>query len=443
MNDTSPRFDRQVRAWLDLMPSEVPDRVVANVLQATETVPQARPPLAVALRRPFPMNRLSLFAAAAVAALAVVVGAALVSRPSTNVGATASPSAPPSSTPPADAAAPVVMQGKWLGPHRDLPLVGAGSGTVLVVSPTSLAIAQSNQQDTNALQADLAVAGATFTLTAGPGITPSVAGCPAGQTGSYGWSVTPSGQTLTITATDDACATRRSSFAGTWWKVDCKNGQTECLGELDPGTYASEYVRPIETDTIWKPMFGGLTYTVPGGWANDGDWPTTFGLVPVDDFRASAPRSDTFGARIQLWTQVRAESQATPCSNKPAAGIATRADAFATWLGTVKGLTVTTPQAMTIGGLHAVALDVRIDVAAAPKCADPDPLVEFQLSGTEAQAVGGPQPAPTRVILVDMPDGTLVSIWIEVMDPNRFDTFVIQAMPVIESFAFNATPAGG
>ena len=32
--------DRLIRAWLDLMPDEAPDRVVSAVLQAVEATPQ-------------------------------------------------------------------------------------------------------------------------------------------------------------------------------------------------------------------------------------------------------------------------------------------------------------------------------------------------------------------------------------------------------------------
>ena len=41
---TSRDADRILRAWLDLMPDEAPDRTVAAVLQAVETTPQQRSP---------------------------------------------------------------------------------------------------------------------------------------------------------------------------------------------------------------------------------------------------------------------------------------------------------------------------------------------------------------------------------------------------------------
>ena len=38
-------FDRLAQAWLELGPDEAPDRVVAAVLQAAQTTPQARRPI--------------------------------------------------------------------------------------------------------------------------------------------------------------------------------------------------------------------------------------------------------------------------------------------------------------------------------------------------------------------------------------------------------------
>ena len=83
--------DRLIRAWLDLMPSEAPDRVVSAVLQTVEATPQVRGLRLLGPRRS-PMNRLSLIAAAAVIAVALVGGALLLTsgnQPPPLVGPTA------------------------------------------------------------------------------------------------------------------------------------------------------------------------------------------------------------------------------------------------------------------------------------------------------------------------------------------------------------------
>jgi hypothetical protein len=93
--------DRIVRAWLDLMPDEAPDRTVADVLQAVEGAPQLRRrPRLVSWRLP-QMNRY-LFAAAITAVVVAAIGGVLigggsspasVGQPPTSPVTTPSPSA--------------------------------------------------------------------------------------------------------------------------------------------------------------------------------------------------------------------------------------------------------------------------------------------------------------------------------------------------------------
>jgi hypothetical protein len=68
--------DRLLRAWLDLMPDEAPDRVITSVLQATATAQQARALPRLGPRR-FQMTRLSLIAAGAAMIVVLLVGGAL------------------------------------------------------------------------------------------------------------------------------------------------------------------------------------------------------------------------------------------------------------------------------------------------------------------------------------------------------------------------------
>ena len=75
---TDHDFDRLARAWLDLGPDEAPDRVIATVLQAAETMPQVRRPIRWPVWRDFDMTRLPIFAVTAAAVLVVLVGGALI-----------------------------------------------------------------------------------------------------------------------------------------------------------------------------------------------------------------------------------------------------------------------------------------------------------------------------------------------------------------------------
>lgn len=439
MTDTRT-FDRLVREWLDLMPIEAPDRVVAAVLQATATTPQVRRSPGVATWRFQAMNRFPTFGVAAAAALVVVVAGVLLiggvigtPHPSPSLSPTpaSTPAASPAGSPP-----PAALQHNWAGAGNYPAMLNPGAGLQLTIDATHLFAAQSNQAGQRLITSG-ATASATSAYDGKLHLVTLVSdtACRAGDLGVYAYSLSTSGRILTLASDQEACPARSAALTGPWYLNGCKVTTEFCLGEMDAGTYQSQYVRPI-LHGDWAPLYGALTFTVPDGWATDSDWPNSYGLVPVADFRAVPPGSDAFAVRVQLWTAITAESQATPCSGQPDPAIATRASAYAAWLATVKGLVVGPPQALIIGGQHAIAVDIRVDRATAPKCGDPDPLVGIQLSGTEDQGLGGPASGPTRIVLVDMTDGTLVSIWVEVNDPGRFDAFVAAAMPVIETFTF-------
>jgi hypothetical protein len=118
-----PDFEQMTRAWLDLMPSEAPDRTVAAVLQVIERTPQLRPPL-FAPRRFQPMNRVTLAAMAAALAAVLVGGAYVLSQfRLPNVGpspTTVLPSPVPVNTPGAD------LPGGYAGQFDSSGTVGQG-----------------------------------------------------------------------------------------------------------------------------------------------------------------------------------------------------------------------------------------------------------------------------------------------------------------------------
>lgn len=70
-------FDRIATAWLDLMPSEAPDRVIESVLQAVDTTPQVRRPVLRGPWRSPRMNRFLILIAAALLGVALIGGALL------------------------------------------------------------------------------------------------------------------------------------------------------------------------------------------------------------------------------------------------------------------------------------------------------------------------------------------------------------------------------
>ena len=432
---TERDFDRVARAWLDLLPDEAPDRAVAAVLQAVETTPQVRRPVRWLTWRSSPMNRLPI--ALGATAVVAVAGALLLSRAGTSppvgasaspVGTTASPSTavlPSGSSGAAGAPVSADIQGRWMGDHR--AIVEPNAGTTILLDANSITISQANDGPRVLLASAASTIGAgRFQLD-----SPLAAGgCAGGDSGTYGWTRSSSGRTLTITAERDDCPARSEAVAGTWWLMGCTNPDDFCLGALDAGTYRSQFITPrLDPGATWSADFGAITYTVPDGWANDSDWPDSLGLVPAADLTlAESSRTRQIG----LNTQPMAMAQDQPCSDKVAPGVGRTVDALATWIRSVPGLVTTVPKTITIDGHPGKWLDVRIDPAWTKTCpGETAPIVTYLMPGT---AISGTE--HERLILLDLGDGDVLLIVVWSRDQATFDPYIAAAMPIIQSFRF-------
>jgi hypothetical protein len=411
------------------MPDEAPDRTIAAVLQAVETAPQVRSPWRWLTRR-FPnMNRLSMAAAIAAAAVLAVGGGLWLTRSDgPNIGGpspTAAPSASPSGSAAAGAPLPIELRSRWYGGHRDF--VELDKGSTILFTANSVVMTQSDQWDfIQFLRSSAAAAGdgqLRLDLTADGN------GCQAGDVGLYSWSLSPSGNTLTITADEDTCVARLGALPGVWWLAGCPN--TLCLGELDAGTYKSQYLVPrLDPGASSEPDFGGLTYTVPEGWANSADGDVNLELVPASEMPpvAEADRRRSIG----VFTQPTAMTQDKPCSDTVLPGVGRTVTDLATWLRSVPGLITTEPTAITVDGHSGLSLEVRLDPAWTKPCdGETEPLVTYFNPGI---AVGPDQ--RERLILVDLGDGDVVAIEVWTRGATTFDAFIPEAMSVIDSFSF-------
>jgi hypothetical protein len=433
---TDRDFDVIARAWLDLLPDEAPDRTVAAVLQAVETTPQVRRPIRWLFWRSTTMNRLPI--ALGAAAVVVVASTLVLSRagappsvgasasPITTIAPSASASFPSSSSGSAGEPVAQELQGRWMGGHR--PIVAADAGTTILFGANSIAISQANDGPSVLLTSGASTIGAgRFQLD-----SPLADGdCAAGASGTYGWTRTPSGRMLTITAEGDECPARSAAVAGQWWLMGCSNPDNFCLGALDAGTYQSQFITPrLDPGATWTANFGALSYQVPDGWANDSDWPDSFNLVPASEM----PLSETSRTRhIGLNTQPTAMAQDQPCSDTVAPGVSRTVDALTTWLRTVPGLVTTTPKAITIDGHPGKWLDVRLDPAWTRNCAPDEtrPVVAYFNPGI---AVGNVE--RERLILLDLGGGDVIAIVVWTANQATFDTFIAEAMPIVQSFTF-------
>jgi hypothetical protein len=135
----------------------------------------------------------------------------------------------------------------------------------------------------------------------------------------------------------------------TWsdaWKT-CENPEGgACLNTLRAGNYTTEAFDP------------GLVYTMPDGWQNLSDSQGEVSFVAPGD----SP-SDLDAEYIVVFASVRAENrkcttESEATSDEP--GVARTPEAIAAEFQARPGLATTTPQAVTIGGLSGLVMDIRM-----------------------------------------------------------------------------------
>ena len=115
-----------------------------------------------------------------------------------------------------------------------------------------------------------------------------------------------------------------------------------CLGVLTAGAHSSGSFRPK------------LSFRVPARWANYLDIPGLYVLQPPG---AKPPGDSIAGNFIGLETRVAAE--ANDCQSH-ANGVGTTPTAIANWMAKQHDLAVSQRHAVTVGGLHGIALNVKM-----------------------------------------------------------------------------------
>jgi len=398
------------------------------------------------------MNRFSLIAAAAVLGAAVVgvalfAGGAPNTQPAPTPAAVVTTPAPSASAAPltsADATAPSSLVDTWFGPSRDMPGIVGGSGSRLLITDNGLAFGTPNDQGRALLSAELAGSvGDTLTVTSGLG------SCAASDTGTYQWSLSASGAVLAVTSSGDPCAERATAFEGTWWKAACKIGPT-CLGDLEAGTYASQFFRPDHNQASeWGPLFGGIGFTVPEGWANSADWPSRFILTPSTSYAdEDSSGGGPFGVvhELVVYAKPGAALQDGSCGLKADAAVKPTVAELERWIAGLPDVVTTAAAPITVDGHQGRMLDLHLRAGTTVRCpGETQPSVEV-LAGT-----GEPSDGPydvglfegerMRLILLDT-GGAVVAIVIDDRndalgpDVGRFQSLLDAAMPIVESFTF-------
>lgn len=323
--------DRLIRAWLELMPDEAPDRAIASVLQAIESTPQLRRPLVPALRRFTQMNRLP-YAAAAAAIIAVIAGGVLLLRPSFNSGGPPIPSpvqpSPVQSVTPA--LAPESLRSTWLADAGPAASPGSPSSLVrLVISAAGDKVSVFDAGVETLISSPVANQTGELQLIS----TGTSGGCQIGDLGRYGFAFASDGTLpgtdgtlLGLTVVSDACSARSATLNRSWAHA------------IDANSHGGRGVA-----AAFSPMF---LITLP---------PATFiGTVGFDSVTAES----TSQGRT-MYAVHNPIGWADPCSSKGGSKrpIDPTIAAFTAYLRTLPGFTVQSSD-LTIDGHPAVLLTI-------------------------------------------------------------------------------------
>jgi len=418
-----------LEAWFRDGPSEMPDRLFQAVFDQVERVPQRR---LARLRLRFTEMSITARWIAAAAAAILVVGFGLFAlgrAPDTNnVAASQSPSASPSASA-AAAPVPADLRRPFLGALRQHPDIPASQDrSVITFASSSFAY-----NDTYFQSSASSPAADQIQL-----VAKNVAGgCAVGDVGLYSWALSPGGSKLTVTADSDSCPSRAAAITGEWQRSVCRNSDDLCLGVLEPGRYSSLFFTPaLKKDATWRADFGALSYTVPEGWANAGDWPDTYTLMTAAAYTSGAPNEgQVVPDQITLLARPAAAILHADCAERPEPGVGTSAQELAAWILSHPGLVATQAGSMTIDGLDATIIDLRVTPDWSETCDVQQPFIAAPLFvGAYHWSVN--EGDRIRTVLLDLPGGNAVAIVVDSEDPATLDALVDQAMPIISSFDF-------
>lgn len=392
------------------------------------------------------MSRVPLVATVAVVGVVAIGGLLMINRPSDSAVGAASPSPRPStsvaSPPPiAGAVIPADLQYQWIGEPRDVGR-GTSTRTGLNFTSDSYYLSGTNYGLTRLLGSLASVSGpGEITLVTPTGGADDL--CAAGDTGIYDYVLSPGGTMLAMTASSEACAARAVAVGGDWYRVACTSTENACWGDLEAGTYPSQYVDPrLDPDATWEVPFGALEFTVPDGWSNASDWPARFHLTPTSDYAswtsAGAPPESWHG--VYVYARPAASGQLPTCANDIQADVARTPEALIEWISTRPGIVATEPKPITIDDHAGLWIDVEVASDWTGRCADASkPIVITMAEATSDDAGwswGVMSGEHQRLILLDLGDGDTVLIGIESVYPDRWDALLAEAMPIVESFDF-------
>ena len=332
---------------------------------------------------------------------------------------------------------PAALAVVWQGPPRDIPELLSSTRTRLNFEASDFWLTGDTYGGRD-FESTAAVTGPNSLEL----VSQVTIGCNAGDVGEYHWSLSPKGKILTISADHDACAARAIAIAGTWYtSTACKVDPGGCLGDLEAGTFPTQYVDPkLDPGAQWNPAFGAITYSVPDGWSNSSDWPTTFKLTPSIDYAKETKDGPADGMWHQIEVFAKPAATDPACADTVLASVPRTVDGLMAHLTSSKSVTASAVHAITIGGHAAKWVDVALAPTWTARCPDQSkPSSSLLVQADDPHngwGFGLGDKERARMILVDLGSGHTGLIVIDSSDPTRFDQLATDALPIVESMKF-------
>jgi len=443
MNPPIDRSDSALRAWLEQGPDHGRPEAIERALAATRRVPQ-RPGWTYP-ERWLPVNRALIAAAATV--IVVVGAAAFFLRPVANVGPPGSPTPIPTSLPSATPGPlPPELLKSWVGVPHDFPTRSNVQSLTLGYEFGQLSVNANFVYGQSSFTSQASVVGAnTLELKAVSN------GCGVGLMGHYTWSLSPGGTLLHLALVDDACAERPAAFVGDWHAANCKDTTDMCWGDLEAGTYPTLFYAPrLDPAATPGPLYGGITFTVPDGWAVAGDHTSDVRLLRTSDYAKEGPSGPVGQSTgIEGWIRPAAVMETPMCADAADSKVERTASGLATSLSKRSALAASAVHDITIDGHAGKWVDVHLATDWTSTCGGSEPAVVLIKEavggagsvGDDPYVVGISGQSRFRVVFVDIGKsdlGTSMTAMILVTAPDQttFDSFVNEAMPIVQSFHF-------
>jgi len=186
---------------------------------------------------------------------------------------------------------------------------------------------------------------------------------------------------------------------------------------------ASETAAPVTGSAVeFDPAF---TYTLPSTWEVSSDSPRNFTL-------RTTPELDSTGIILLLRDVVAA---APDCSGRANHDVGTSSEAMTTWMSTNPAFEATSPQRVNVGGATGYRVDLQQTEGWDRTCDFADvPLVTGKPDGMPSWSVAVGE--RMRVFVLDMSDGSTVTIVVQPDVPADSASFMDEALPIVDSIGF-------